>query len=159
MKIRKTREIEALRQLPRLAGLSDREIGTLAEAATRVHLPAHWSLIAETTPADKAYVIVAGEVAIRQRGETVGTAGAGEVIGEVGIMERRLRSASVVSLTELDVLHFTNADLDRLGREVPAFGELLHAAAREHLEVDKERSTPADPLAHPIGGSSPGSVG
>lgn len=139
MKSHKHKETEGLRQVPRLSGLSDKELKKVAEAGTRVHLPAHWSLMSETTPADKAYVILSGEVAIRQRGETVATVGPGSVIGEVGIMEHRLRTAGVVSLTELDVVHFTHEVFARLVDEVPAFGEAMHATAEEHLAMDSER--------------------
>lgn len=139
MKSKKSKEIEGLRGVSRFSALSDRDLHAIAEAGTRVHLPANWALMAETTPADKAYVILSGEVAVRQRGETIATVGAGNIIGEVGIMERRLRTAGVVSLTELDVIHFTNADLARLSEEIPAFGEVMHATAHEHLSDDDER--------------------
>lgn len=139
MKSKKSKEIEGLRQVSRLGALSDKDLEKIAAAGTRVHLPANWSLMAETTPADKAYVILSGEVAVRQKGETIATVGAGNIIGEVGIMERRLRTAGVVSLSELDVIHFTNADLARLSKEIPAFGEVMHATAHEHLDHDGER--------------------
>lgn len=135
----KNHEIEGLRKVARLDGLDDKQLRAIADAGTRVHLPANWSLMAETTPADKAYVILSGEVAVRQKGRTVATVGAGNIIGEVGIMERRLRTASVVSLTELDVIHFTNADLARLADQIPAFGEAVHATADEHLGRDDDR--------------------
>ena len=127
-----------LARVDRLSGLSRRDVKAMAEAGTLVTLPANWSLMSENTPADKAYVIVSGEVAIRQKGETVATVGAGGIIGEVGIMQHRLRTAGVVSLTELEVVHFTNADLARLVDESPRIEQALSATVQEHLADDDE---------------------
>ena len=49
-----------LTRVPRFADLSKRELEKVAKAGRLVHLPAQWSLMAETTPADKAYVLLAG---------------------------------------------------------------------------------------------------
>lgn len=130
-----THEAE-LREIARFADLSAEELKAVAQAGTHLHLPADWALMSETTPADKAYVILSGRVAIRKNGEQIAEIGAGDILGEVGILERRLRTAGAVSLTELTVLHFTNADLKRLVDEVPAFGQALQATAREHLSSD-----------------------
>lgn len=110
-----------------------------------MHLPANWSLMSETTPADKAYVILSGDVAIRHHGETVAIVGASDIIGEVGVLEKRLRTASVVSLTELQVVHFTKEDLTRLVDQIPALGEALRATAQAHLEADEARKGSTGP--------------
>jgi len=130
-------ETEQLKQVGRFADLSGKELKSVVDAGTFVHLPANWSLMSEATPADKAYVILSGDVAIRHRGKTVATVGAGDIIGEVGILEKRLRTASVVSLTELQVVHFTKEDLTRLVDEIPALGEALRATAKAHLDADE----------------------
>ena len=59
---------EKLKKLSRLESLSDEELKTVIDKGRHVHLPADWSLIWEKTPADKAYLIVDGEVAVA-RGE------------------------------------------------------------------------------------------
>ena len=87
---------EKLAQLNRLEALSDEDLKTVIEAGRHVHLPANWSLIWEKTPADKAYLIVDGEVSVRKGGTEVTRLGPGDVIGEMAIVNHRLRSASVV---------------------------------------------------------------
>lgn len=125
-----------LSKVEKLAHLPARDKKALASAGTYLHLPANWSLMSENTPADKAYVIVAGEVAIRRHGEDVATVGPGAIIGEVGIMEHRLRTAAVVSVTELQVVHFTNEALEKLVKEFPAIDAALRATAKAHLSAD-----------------------
>ena len=129
--------VEKLSNLPRS------DIKAMAAKGTYLHLPAGWSLMAENTPADKAYVLVSGEVTIRRRGEDVAAVGPGAIIGEVGIMEKRLRTAGVVSTSELQVVHFTNEALATLVKEHPAIEAALRATAEQHLGADEERQ-PAD---------------
>ena len=56
------------RELNRLEALSDADLETVVDKGRHVHLPADWSLIWEKTPADKAYLIVDGEVSVRKGG-------------------------------------------------------------------------------------------
>ncbi|HYJ27649.1 MAG TPA: cyclic nucleotide-binding domain-containing protein [Nocardioides sp.] len=92
-------------------------------------LPQGWSPIAAGTPADKAYLITAGEVSVRKGGVEIATLGPGAVVGESAIVNRTLRSATVVALTPLRVVHFTAERIEELADEVPAFGAALRAAA------------------------------
>lgn len=102
-------------------------------AGTRLTLPQGWSPIAERTPADKAYLILDGEVSVRRAGQEVATLGAGAVVGEAAIVNKTLRSATVVALTPLTVVHFTSDRLRQLADDVPAFGAALRAASAERL--------------------------
>ena len=114
---------------------ADAERGDLvAVAASGVELdvPAGWSLIWAKTPADKAYVILEGEVDIKlDSGKTV-RLGAGDVIGEKAILEHSLRSATVVAATPLVVLHFTSEAVTSLYNDVPAFRAALDTALANH---------------------------
>jgi CRP/FNR family cyclic AMP-dependent transcriptional regulator len=98
-------------------------------AGNALRLPQGWSPIAESTPADKAYLITEGEVSVRKGGVEIATLGPGAVVGETAIVNRTLRSATVVALTPLRVVHFTSQRLEELADEVPAFGAALRAAA------------------------------
>ena len=116
---------EKLEKLNRLEDLSNEDLKKVIAKGRLVHLPANWSLIWEKTPADKAYLIVDGEVSVRKGKEEIATLGPGDVIGEMAIVGHKLRSASVVSLTEVEVIHFTKEALEELLEEVPAFGGAL----------------------------------
>ena len=112
-------------------GLSPAEVGRIKSAGTTITLPQGWSPISEQTPADKAYILEEGEVSVRRRGEEVATLGPGQIIGEAAILNRSLRTASVVATTPLRVIHFTGEALERLVDEVPAFGEAVRSATAE----------------------------
>lgn len=124
-----------LKPLNRLESLSDADLETVVKAGRHVRLPADWSLIWEKTPADKAYLIVDGEVSVRRSGKEIARLGPGDVIGELSIVEHRLRTASVVSLTPLEVIHFTREALSALLDDVPAFGRAIRETAADRLDA------------------------
>lgn len=126
-------EAMSLARLDRFKTFSDDELETLATTGTRVHVPANWSVISEMTPADKAYIILAGEVSVRKGGEEIARLGPGDVVGEAAIVAHILRSASVVSVSELEVLHFTSEAVQGLLDSVPPFRAALEETTRERL--------------------------
>lgn len=131
-----TPQPERLGQLNRLESLSNAELKKVVAAGRHVHLPADWALIQEKTPADKAYLIIDGEVSVRRHGEEIARLGPGDVIGEMAIVRHKLRSASVVSLTPLEVLHFTSEAVKQLADDVPAFAAAIRATADDRLPGD-----------------------
>jgi len=122
--------------LSRFEHLTDHQIQDICDKSTYVHLPQAWSLMAEQTPADKAYIILSGTCSVRQHGNEIAQLGPGDVMGEVAIVSHTLRTATVVSLTELEVLHFTSDALTRLAEDIPAFGTALRATTAARLDHD-----------------------
>jgi CRP/FNR family cyclic AMP-dependent transcriptional regulator len=129
--------IEQLAKLDRFSGFTDDEIRMVTQAATYLTVPEHWAIIAEQTPADKAYLILSGEVSVRRHGEEVARVGAGQTIGEMALVNHKLRSATVIAETPLEVLHFTDAVVADLASKIPHFRDALTGAAEERLGHDQ----------------------
>lgn len=129
------KDIEAaanrLADLPRFSGFDTEDRREIAKTGRFLTVPEHWALMVEKTPADKAYLILHGEVSVRQGGDEIARVGRGELIGEIGIVDHRLRSATVVAETPLEVLHFTAADIESLESRLPKFREAIEATAGE----------------------------
>lgn len=111
--------------------LTPAEARRVRAAGTQLKVPEGWSPIGERTPADKAYILNSGEVSVRRNGTEIARLGAGQVIGEAAIVNRTLRTATIVALTPLDVIHFTSERLEQLVAEIPAFEQALRDAAAE----------------------------
>ena len=125
-----------LRSLDRFANLSDEEIRLITGSGTTVTIPADWSLIWEKTPADKAYLILEGQVSVRKGGQEIARLGPGDTVGEAAIVRHKLRSASVVSMTPMKVLHFTSEAVQGLLDGVPRFRDALEETTRQRLDAD-----------------------
>lgn len=115
--------------IPIFDRLSDKDVKRIAKVGTEVNVPANWSLMSEKTPADKAYIVLEGELSVRKGKEEIATLGPGDVVGETAIVSHRLRNASVVTTTEACVLHFTREAVEQLRDEIPTFAEALELAA------------------------------
>lgn len=125
------KRIEMLARMARFRDLSDDEIHRVVDEATYLTVPEHWALMVEKTPADKAYLILDGEVSVRRNNEEIARVGAGELIGEMALVNHRLRNATVVAETQLEVLHFTDETVARLTEQIPNFREALSGASQE----------------------------
>jgi CRP-like cAMP-binding protein len=110
-----------------------KEVARISAAGTALKVPQGWSPIWERTPADKAYVLLDGTVSVRVKGDEVAQLGAGEIIGEAAIVNHSLRTASIVALTPLELIHFTDDAVRRLCDDVPGFRDAIEAAAHAHL--------------------------
>ncbi len=110
-----------------------KEVARISAAGTAVKVPQGWSPIWEKTPADKAYVILDGTVSVRVKGTEVAQLGAGEIFGEAAIVNHSLRTASIVALTPLELIHFTDDAVRRLSGDMSSFRDAVQAATDAHL--------------------------
>lgn len=124
--------VDSVRSLATFQGLSDADIQGVLDVGTFVSVPAGWSLIWEQTPADKAYLLLSGEVSIQRDGNEVARAAAGELIGETAIVTHHLRNATVVAFTDIEALHLTREAVESLSASSPAFKARLEASAAAH---------------------------
>lgn len=129
--------IQQLATLDRFKDFSDDEIKQVLAGSTYLTVPDGWALMAENTPADKAYLILSGEVSVRRGGEEVARVGAGDLIGEMALVNHKLRSATVVTETPLEALHFTAESVADLNAKIPHFKEALTGATEERLRRDQ----------------------
>ena len=109
------------------------EIAKISASGTRVTLPEGWSPIWEDTPADKAYIILSGTVSVRKDGQEVAQLGPGDIVGEAAILNHSLRTASIVALTPLELIHLSADTLVRLSVEMPRFHDALEQVAAERF--------------------------
>ena len=127
---------EKFKELSHFEGLSDDQVQKIVDNSTHVTLPADWAVFGENTPADKAYLLLDGEVSVRRHGEEIARLGPGDTLGEVALVKHSLRTATVISATRLELLHFTAEAVDRLSDEIPQFREALERTAEERLARD-----------------------
>jgi predicted MFS family arabinose efflux permease len=124
----------------------------LARAATDVEVPAGTVVIREGDDADALYLLLDGEMAVAARGESgeeheLPAMGPGTAFGEIGLLERIPRTATVTSTTASTLLRIDgNAFLESLV-DAPASTALLEGArnrlARTHPGRRSVVETPA----------------
>ncbi|MGH3735433.1 MAG: cyclic nucleotide-binding domain-containing protein [Micromonosporaceae bacterium] len=120
-----------LKDVPRFCDLAEGEMREVCRAGREVTVPDGWSLIWEKTPADKAYLILEGSAAVQQGGTTIAELGPGDLVGEMALRDRKLRTATVSATTPLRLLHLTGEAFGDLYQRVPSFRNAVDAAVAE----------------------------
>ncbi|HVT21733.1 MAG TPA: cyclic nucleotide-binding domain-containing protein [Mycobacteriales bacterium] len=120
--------VAKLGALPRFADCSKADLELLAKSSAVSAVPANWPLINERTPADACYVILDGDVEVRVDGKPVAQLTAGAVVGEVGLLNSKLRNATVVSTSRVSMLHLVPEVFSRLVSSSPAIRVALQGA-------------------------------
>lgn len=120
---------EIVDALTQVTDFSQDVISAMALAGAKVNIPERWSVMSESTPADMAYVLLAGEVEVRRNGEPVATLPPGQIFGEIALLEHSLRSASVVAASPITVLRLDAASLQKIADDHPDFAAKLAEGA------------------------------
>lgn len=121
-------EMRLLAGVPSLTDAPEALLAAMVDLGHVVHVRPRWALLAQSTAPEKAYVLLDGEVDVRRHGEDLGRCRSGEILGELGIVRHRLRSATVVTATDATVLHLGVPAFEKLRAEHPWFRSLVGEA-------------------------------
>jgi CRP/FNR family transcriptional regulator, cyclic AMP receptor protein len=125
-----------LRSLPLFADVSDDELSEIATFAQEISVEAGCELVREGDFSYEFMAIEDGEAEVTRHGEHVADLGPGDFFGEMGLLEKTLRNATVTAKTPMQLVTLTGWDLRRIERSVPK------AVARVRAVLEARR--PAD---------------
>jgi len=110
--------LQDLRKSPLFQGLSDEELQKLMDMAEPVALRAGDVLIKQGEPGDSAYVVISGEFEVqKQAGQSlikIDVRNPGDVVGEMALISRTPRSASVIAKTDGETLRIPQEAFEKL---------------------------------------------
>jgi CRP/FNR family transcriptional regulator, cyclic AMP receptor protein len=113
------------------SSLSKRERGEIASRADELDILEGTHLVREGEFAYEFFVIEEGEAEVLRGGEHVAWLGPGDFLGEMGIVTRAPRNASVVARSPMRVLVLSEQDFRGIAQMFPAVAEQIRAAVRE----------------------------
>jgi CRP-like cAMP-binding protein len=131
-----------LQSIPLFAKLSPDEQARVAAAARPVHFEAGQVVVNEGEFAFDFYAIRDGAVEVRRGAEHIADLGAGDVLGELGVVPqlsrswRRRRGATVVVTAPTDAIAIDGSELRRMTRDIPALAEAIRVVAAERVPGD-----------------------
>jgi CRP-like cAMP-binding protein len=107
-----------LRKSPLFQGLSDEELKHLMDMAEPVSLRAGDVLIRQGEPGDAAYVVIKGEFEVqKQTGQSlikIDVRNPGDVVGEMALLSRAPRNATLIAKTDGEVLRIPKEAFETL---------------------------------------------
>jgi len=127
-------KVELLQRVPFFAGLSVAELDAVATAAEESTVPSGETLLSEATPAGDVVVFLDGAAAIEKDGETIGTIGPGDVVGEIGVVMRMRRTATVTTTMPSHLLVIEADAFRSLLDLIPALAKGAWKATNARLE-------------------------
>ena len=102
-------------------------------------------IVREGSAGDAAFVILAGQVAVRRKDPQSGVdfllseLGPGQTFGEMALLTNKPRTASVVAMEATTCALLTRAEFERVMREQPEFALAMTAALAERLDRADQR--------------------
>jgi signal-transduction protein with cAMP-binding, CBS, and nucleotidyltransferase domain len=121
-----------LKEIELFSELTDKDLEEVAALAQIKKTPTDTTIFHEGDDADAVFVVVNGRVKIVTTSSDgkefiLSVLGAGQVFGEMGLLETAPRSASVVTITEVELLVIKRADFDHLLTSSPSISRTLMA--------------------------------
>jgi CRP-like cAMP-binding protein len=116
---------------------SAKDLRTIRKALEEVTVPPGRLLCEQGTIGQEFFLIVSGQASVKRNNRKVATLGPGQYFGELALLDRRPRSASVTSDTDMTLLVLGQRQFNGVLDSVPPLSrKLLSAMATRLREAD-----------------------
>jgi len=128
-------DVARLKSIDVFAGLGEDALNTIATLASEVSVPAGKELVREGDYSYELLAIEEGTAKVERGGEHLADLGPGDIIGEMGVLEKAQRNATVTATSSMVLVTMDRWDVKRLAKQAPSVMEQLRAlveARRAH---------------------------
>jgi voltage-gated potassium channel len=125
---------QTVASVPLFAGLDAARIAEISRLLKRQVVPAQYAVVRRSDPADAMFFIMAGEVQVDVAPTPV-KLGRGQYFGEIGLVRDTVRTATVTTLSECQLLSLDVADFRLLLEGNPTLKATITRTAEERLGV------------------------
>ena len=125
-----------LKSLPLFEGVSDEELSHIAPFVDETSVPEGTHLVDEGDYSYQFMAIEDGTAEVVRGGEKLADLGPGDFFGEMGLLEKDRRNASVIATSDLRVITMTGWDLKRLEKAAPEVAQRI----RSTLDARRENA-------------------
>jgi CRP/FNR family cyclic AMP-dependent transcriptional regulator len=133
MRLGKDAKVELLKRVPLFSKLDKKGLQDVAHIADELDLPAGKEMATEGDRGREFFVLLKGEAEVTRHGEKINTMKEGDFFGEIALVTKMPRTATVVAKTDVDVLVITERDFDSLLKKSPEIGRSVAEALAERV--------------------------
>ena len=133
MRLGKDAKVELLKRVPLFARLNKKGLLDVAQIADEIDLPAGKKMATEGDRGREFFVLLDGEAEVTKGGQQINTMKKGDFFGEIALVTKMPRTASVTATTDVRVLVITERDFDNLLRKSPDVGRSVAEALAERV--------------------------
>jgi cAMP-dependent protein kinase regulator len=112
-------DLARLKKIPVFADLSEEQLEHIAALAAEVSVPSGKELVREGDYSYDVLAIEEGTARVERDGDRLADLGPGDVVGEMGVLERSQRNATVVATSPMLLVTLTSWDIRRLNKTAP----------------------------------------
>jgi CRP-like cAMP-binding protein len=123
-----------LKKIPVFADLGDEQLRHIAALAAEVSVPEGKELVREGDYSYDVLAIEEGTARVERHGDRLADLGPGDVVGEMGVLERSQRNATVVATSPMLLVTLTSWDIRRLTKTVPDAVEHLREVVAQRRD-------------------------
>jgi CRP/FNR family cyclic AMP-dependent transcriptional regulator len=120
-----------LKSIPLFQTVSDEELNEIAPFAEEVHVSEGTELVKEGDFSYEFMAIEEGTAEVLRGGEHVADLGPGDFFGEIGLLEKDRRTASVVAKSDMHLITLTGWDMKRMEKVMPEAVQRVRAVIEE----------------------------
>ena len=132
----------ALKRSPLFEGLTKKQLAMLARLTDDLEVPAGTVLCKEGQPGREFFVIIEGEAEVTRGDKHLATIGSGEFFGEIALLERVVRTATVTATTPLRFFVVSDVSFSGMVATDPTIERtLLRTLARRLVSMTGDPST------------------
>jgi CRP/FNR family transcriptional regulator, cyclic AMP receptor protein len=135
----KRAQLDHLTRVPLFAGCSNKDLQKIVKASDEITLAAGSVLVDQGQTGREAFVILEGSATVSRNRRRVAQVGVGAIIGELSLLDRGPRTATVTADTDLTVLVISQREFAGIIDSVPALAhKLLAALAGRIRDLDRQ---------------------
>ncbi len=136
---RRDEKAEALRAVPLFTNLSKKELGEIARRADEVEAATGEILTREGTKGRQLYFIARGKAVVRRKGRKLAELKAGDVVGEMSLLDGEVASATVTVTAPSTLLVMSRPDFSALLETAPGLTRKLLVTLAQRLRGADKR--------------------
>jgi CRP-like cAMP-binding protein len=133
MRLGKDAKIELLRKVPLFSRLDRKHLQAVAQITDELDLPAGKEMATEGDRGREFFVLLEGEADVKKGDRSINTMKTGDFFGEIALVTKMPRTASVTATTPVRVLVITERDFDALLKKSPEVGRNVAEALAERV--------------------------
>jgi CRP/FNR family cyclic AMP-dependent transcriptional regulator len=133
VKLRDTTKIDLIKRVPLFSGASKSELAQIAAIADEVDLPADKTLITEGDTGREFFALIEGTADVTQGGRKIRTMGPGDFFGEIALISKAPRTATIVTTSPVRALVITDRAFRQLLEQSPEIAVTVLTALAERL--------------------------
>ena len=136
MRGRQNSKVDAIAHVPLFAAASKSDLQKIAGIADEIDLREGKEMTREGHSGHEFFVLVDGTADVRRKGRKLRSLGPGDFFGEIALVSKKPRTATVTATSPVRALVITERSFRRLIEEQPAIGVKVLRALAERVADD-----------------------